>query len=94
MWTFIRLAIRNVRRNAFRTLLTLGAIGFGVLMTVFLGGVSQGFTNMLTDDSIKGKVGALQVHRKGYYDVKDSSPLDFDMEQGGRSRRKSGRCQE
>src|SRR6185312_7739661 len=83
MWTFFRLATRNVRRNKARTALTLAAIGFGVLMTVFLGGFSVGFTNMIQDDSIQSKVGALQVHRKGFFEVKDSSPLDFDMEQGG-----------
>jgi putative ABC transport system permease protein len=88
MWTFVRVAVRNIRRNRSRTVLTLTAIGFGVLMTIFLLGFSFGFTNMITDDSIKSKVGALQVHRKGYFDVKDSSPLDYDMEQGGELERK------
>jgi putative ABC transport system permease protein len=88
MWTFIRLATRNVNRNRSRTALTLAAIGFGVLMTVFLQGFSQGFTDMITDDSIKAKVGALQIHRAGFFEVKDSSPLDFGMEEGGELERK------
>ena len=83
MTTLITLAIRNVRRNKSRTALTLSAIGFGVLMTLFLGGSAQGFRNLLIDDTIKGRSGALQVHKKGYFDVKDSQPLDFDIEQGG-----------
>lgn len=83
MTTLLRLAIRNIRRNRSRTLLTLSAIGFGVLMTIFLGGVSQGFTNMFSDDSMKSRTGAVQVHRKGYFKLRASNPLDFDFEAGG-----------
>ena len=82
MWTFLRLAIRNVRRNKSRTALTLSAIGFGVLMTLFLGGFSQGFTNLFTDDSMLARCGAFQIHRAGFYSPK-ANPLDFDMEVGG-----------
>jgi putative ABC transport system permease protein len=81
--TFLRLAVRNVRRNRSRTALTLAAIGFGVLMTIFLGAISQGFTNLFTDDAMKDRTGALQVHRKGYFEAKAANPLDFDMESGG-----------
>lgn len=83
MWTLIRLATRNVTRNRARTALTLAAIGFGVLMAVFLGGFAQGFTNALADDTILGKAGAIQIHKAGYNDMQDASPLDFDMPQGG-----------
>jgi putative ABC transport system permease protein len=83
MWTLLSLAVRNILRNKSRTALTLGAIGFGVLMTLFLGGFAQGFINMLVDDTVKGRCGAMQVHRKGYFDVKDNQPLDYDFAQGG-----------
>jgi putative ABC transport system permease protein len=88
MFTLLDLAARNVRRNKSRTALTLGAIGFGVLMTLFLGGFAQGFRNLLIDDTIRGKTGAMQVHRRGYFDVRDNQPLDLDMEQGGELERR------
>ncbi|MBS1151908.1 MAG: transporter, permease protein [Myxococcaceae bacterium] len=75
------LALRNTRRNRARTGLTLGAIGFGVMMTVLLGGFSRGLTRVMEDDTIKGRTGALQVHRKGYFDVKENQPLKLDIEE-------------
>jgi len=83
MLTQLWLAARNVRRNGSRTALTLGAIGFGVGMTFFLGGFAQGFRNLLIDDTILARTGALQVHRKGYFDLKDNQPIDLDFAQGG-----------
>ncbi len=77
----LRLALRNTGRNRARTGLTLGAIGFGVMMTVLLGGFSRGLTRVMEDDTIKGRTGALQVHRKGYFDVKENQPLKLDIEE-------------
>ncbi len=88
MFTQLTLAVRNVRRNKARTALTLGTIGFGVLMTFFLGGFAQGFRNMLIDDTIFGRTGALQVHKRGYFEVRDNQPIDFDIEQGGELQRR------
>lgn len=83
MWMYILLALRNIRRNRSRTVLTLGAIGFSVSMTVLLGGFMTGLGSVMIDDTVKGRTGAIQVHRTGYFDVKDKQPLDYDMEQGG-----------
>ena len=88
MFTQLLLAVRNITRNKSRTALTLGAIGFGVGMTFFLGGFAQGFRNLLIDDTILARTGALQVHRRGYFDVRESQPLDFDFAQGGEVERK------
>lgn len=90
MWELFTLALRNVRRNRSRTALTLGAIAFGVFMTLFLGGFAQGFVNMLVDDTVLGKTGAVQVHRKGYFDLRDSQPLDYDFDEGGELARRLG----
>lgn len=83
-----RLAVRNTRRNRARTVLTLGAIGFGVMMTVLMGGFSRGLTRVMEDDTIKGRTGALQVHRAGYFDVKENQPLKIDLEEHGEVERK------
>ena len=88
MFTIIKLAIRNVFRNKGRTALTCGAIAFGVWMTMLLGGFVYGLTGIIVDDVILGRTGALQVHKRGYDNVKDNLPLDFDMEYGGELRKK------
>lgn len=81
--TLIRLAFRNVLRNKSRAGFTVGAIGFGVLMTLLLGSFVLGLGNAMVDDVVEGKVGALQVHRKGYDDVRENQPLDLDFAQTG-----------
>lgn len=83
MWTLIRLAFRNVLRNKGRAGFTVGAIGFGVAMTLFLGSFVIGLGNAMVDDIVEGKVGALQVHRKGYDDVRENQPLDLDFAETG-----------
>lgn len=88
MLTLINLAVRNLLRNRSRAAFTIGAIGFGVLMTLLLGSFIHGLGNVIIDDLIKGRVGALQVHRKGYDDVRENQPLDLDMAQDGDIRKK------
>lgn len=83
MFTLLRLAFRNVLRNKGRAGFTVGAIAFGVMMTLMLGSFVIGLGNAMVDDVVNGKVGALQVHRKGYDDVQDNQPLDLDFAQTG-----------
>lgn len=86
--TLLPLAARNVLRNRSRSAFTVGAIGFGMTMTLLLGGLAGGLMQVMIDDIVFGKVGALQVHKRGYDDVKESDPLKFDMPQGGELARK------
>ena len=83
MWKLFTLAVRNVTRNKSRSALSAAAIGFGVLMTLLLGSFIYGLGNVMVDDIVKGKTGALQVHRKGYDDVRENEPLDLDFPQKG-----------
>lgn len=83
MWKLLTLAVRNVTRNKSRSALSMAAIGFGVLMTLLLGSFIYGLGNVMVDDIVKGKTGALQVHRKGYDDVRENEPLDLDFAQNG-----------
>ncbi len=82
-WRLLVLAVRNVTRNKSRSALSMAAIGFGVLMTLLLGSFIYGLGNVMIDDIVKGKTGALQVHRKGYDDVRENEPLDLDFAQKG-----------
>lgn len=79
MLRYLRMAIRNVLRSRARSLLTIGAIAFGVWMTLTLGSFIAGMRNALTDDTVKSRVGAIQIHRRGYDDVRGNQPLDLDM---------------
>ncbi|MSP92626.1 MAG: ABC transporter permease [Myxococcales bacterium] len=79
MGTLFQLAARNVLRNKSRSGLTIGAIAFGVLMSLLLGGFVSGIGTNMVDDVVLGKVGALQVHLRGYDDVKDNQPVHLHM---------------
>jgi len=83
MFTIARLAVRNVFRNKSRSGLTCLALAFGVFMTMLLGGFVYGLTNIMIFEVVNGRTGALQVHRRGYDNVKDNFPLDYDMPYGG-----------
>lgn len=80
MPVLLSLAARNILRNRARSALTFGAIFLGVAMTLLLAGFGKGLAELMRDDVIYNKVGALQVHRAGYSDVRDSEPLSLDME--------------
>ena len=77
------IALRNIRRNKARSALTFGAIFFGVAVAIILSSLGNGLGVLMRDDAINAKVGAIQVHRKGYATVKDNQPLTYDIEQGG-----------
>jgi putative ABC transport system permease protein len=81
--TSLRLAGRNVLRNRSRSALTLGALFFGVALTVLLAGFGNGLGVLMTNDIINAKLGALTVHRKGYADQRDNQPLKLNLPQGG-----------
>lgn len=73
------LAVRNVGRNARRTLITALTIVFGVAMVVTVRGVMWGLQSMMISDTVEGRLGALQVHRTGYLDNIDTAPLTLNM---------------
>lgn len=81
--TFARLAIRNVLRNRSRSALTMGAIFFGVAMTVVLAAFGNGLAALMVNDVVNGKAGAIQVHRQGYAADRENQPIGLDMPIGG-----------
>lgn len=81
MWTFLRLALRNVTRAKARSAITIAALFFGVGMSLFLQGFVIGVGESLVDDTVEGRIGAFQVHRAGYYEKRDRQPLALDLRQ-------------
>ncbi|MCC6335548.1 MAG: ABC transporter permease [Myxococcales bacterium] len=83
MFRLLPLALRNVTRSKARTGLTVGMIFFGVMMSLTLSGFVMGVGETMVEEAVKARVGALEVHRKGYFEERDKAPLKLDVEQGG-----------
>ena len=80
---FLSIAARNLRRNTRRTLISAATVFAGVCAIVWMQGFADGFTNLIIEDTVYGKVGALQVHKRGWHDA-DRSALEFDLPQDPR----------
>lgn len=80
MLQLLKLAARNLRRNRRRTLITLAALIFGVMVMVSLRGFINGMQNMIIENLVYGQAGAIQIHKAGYFENVLSSPLTLDME--------------
>jgi putative ABC transport system permease protein len=78
MGRLITVALRNVLRNKRRSAISILAIFFGVGVVIFLDGFTNGFLKNTVEDAVFAKVGALQVHRKGYLDA-EKDPLKLDV---------------
>ncbi|MGV3623171.1 MAG: ABC transporter permease [Archangium sp.] len=77
----LRLAIRNVLRSRSRSALTIGALFFGVMMSLVLSAFVMGVGESLVSEAIESRVGAIQVHRAGYFEKRDRQPLSFNLPQ-------------
>lgn len=74
-----RIALRSLRRNRRRSALTLAAVVIGVAVVVFAHGFGEGLTVSLVQTLINTRLGALQVHAKGYLDAVEAQPLKKDF---------------
>ena len=75
----MRLALRSLRRHRRRTALTVLAIAAGAGMVVFAWGFGEGLAGWLTHTAVSGRIGALQVHARGYLDTIDANPIALDL---------------
>lgn len=75
------LAMRNVFRAKARSAITIGSLFFGVAMSLLLSGFLMGVAESLVAETIESRVGALQVHKTGYFEKRDRQPLAFYLEQ-------------
>jgi putative ABC transport system permease protein len=76
----LRLAMRNVFRAKARSAITIGALFFGVTMSLLLSALVMGVGESLVSETIESRVGAIQVHKKGYFEKRDRQPLVFHIE--------------
>ena len=76
-----RLALRNVFRAKARSGITMGALFFGVAMSLMLSAFVMGAGESLVTETIESRVGAIQVHRAGYFEKRDRQPLALNVPQ-------------
>jgi 3-hydroxyacyl-CoA dehydrogenase len=76
----LRLAMRNVFRARARSAITIGALFFGVVMSLLLSALVMGVGESLVAEAIESRVGAIQVHKKGYFEKRDRQPLVFHID--------------
>ncbi|MBE2249390.1 MAG: ABC transporter permease [Myxococcus sp.] len=75
----MKLAVRNLLRNKRRTVITLTALVAGVGAMVAIKGFIGGQQRQILDNQMRGTLGALQVHKKGYVENVLGSPLTLDF---------------
>jgi putative ABC transport system permease protein len=67
MW-LIGLAWKNLWRNKIRTLITMSAIFFAVILSVFASSLKEGIFDNLVKNVVSFYTGYVQVHKKGYWE--------------------------
>ncbi|MBX7114882.1 MAG: FtsX-like permease family protein [Myxococcaceae bacterium] len=75
----LKLAVRNLRRNRRRSTITLAAMIIGTVAMTCLRGFINGQQRVIIDNQVEGRMGAVQVHKRGYIANVLTSPLALDM---------------
>jgi putative ABC transport system permease protein len=75
----LKLAVRNLLRNRRRTTITLVALVAGVMANVAIKGFILGQRRQILENQMRGTLGAVQVHKKGYVANVLGSPLTLDF---------------
>ena len=65
---FLKLALRGLRRNVRRSLITLSAIAIGLAALIFLQGYVDGINRQMINNITGYLTGHLQAHQRGYHD--------------------------
>lgn len=66
MWLF-RFAWKNMWRNRQRTIITMAAIFFAVILSVAAGSLKEGIFDNLIKNVVSFYTGYIQIHKKGYW---------------------------
>jgi putative ABC transport system permease protein len=80
MKTLLTVAFRNLTRNRKRTAITLAALVMGVGIMVFLRGFIDGQQQMMKDNIAAGRLGGVQVHKRGYLANILSTPISMSFQ--------------
>ncbi len=75
-----QVALRNVFRNRRRSLFTLSAIVVGLTVVLAIAGVSNSFYRYSIENAVNVKLGALQIHKRGYLKNISLNQLSFNFD--------------
>lgn len=67
MW-LVKLSWKNIWRNKNRSMITIAAIFFAVILSVIASSLQDGIFNNLVKNIVSFYTGYVQVHKKGYWD--------------------------
>jgi len=67
MW-LVKLSWKNIWRNRSRSLITIAAIFFAVILSVTASSLQEGIFDNLVKNIVSFYTGHVQVHKKGYWD--------------------------
>ncbi len=82
----LRLAVKNVLRKAWRSLITAVPVLVGVMMTILGWGLIDGIDNAVVNGQIKSDSGHFRVMAQGYLETEEEAELDLlieDLEAAG-----------
>jgi len=74
---YLKLAFKNIFRNKIRSAITLGAISFGCVSLIIMGGFIEDSFMQLRESYIKSFLGHMQVHKKGFFEKGSATPYDY-----------------
>ncbi|VAV85717.1 LolE-like permease protein [hydrothermal vent metagenome] len=74
---YLKLAFKNIFRNRVRSAITLGAIAFGCVSLIIMGGFIEDSFIQLRESYIRSFLGHMQVHKKGFYEKGTATPYDY-----------------
>lgn len=67
MMLYLKIAWRNLWRNARRTTITLASVFFAVIMATLMMSIKEGSYDNMTKSMVASYTGFIQVHAKGYW---------------------------
>ena len=73
----IKLALRNLLRHRRRTVITLTAIGFGVIALLLVGGFIEWAFWGMREGVIQSRLGHIQMTRSGYFESGSADPFSY-----------------
>ncbi|MFA5260950.1 MAG: FtsX-like permease family protein [Candidatus Omnitrophota bacterium] len=68
MFTFIKIALRNILRNTKRSLITVSAIGFGLGALIFIWSFVEGAHKQMIENYTSYLTSHILIHKKGYHE--------------------------
>jgi putative ABC transport system permease protein len=76
-WSILLQAFRNVTRNARRSAIALGAVGFGIIAMLLAAGFIQDILHGMREETIETHLGHIQITRANYLDAGLAAPFDY-----------------